>query len=158
MFMKNPKLEQINELISLFYEIGRMTAALEKTPKTYGTDEMLYSNESHTLEMIGNYEGITQKDLSDQMYRTKGATSIVIDKLVKRGLVEKRCGVIDGRSNSLFLTEKGKFVNECHVKYDNQMIGKWFESLELTEDEMKVTCHVLRICLDYYEKNIYKSK
>ena len=94
--------DEFNKLIQNFYEIERMICSLEKEPKTYNTDQLLYFNEVHTLGKIAQNEGISQKELSHAMYRTKGATSVIINKLLQKGLIEKSSGKGDMRKQSHF--------------------------------------------------------
>lgn len=68
--MNYPK--EFDELVDSFYEIERILNALEKKPRTYGAENLLYSGEAHTLKIIAENEGLTQKALSELMYRTKG--------------------------------------------------------------------------------------
>ena len=73
-------------LLDQFYNMERIIAAIEKQPKTY-EGVSLHANETHTLKLIAQFEGISQADLSERMYRTKGATSVAVDKLVKKGQI-----------------------------------------------------------------------
>ncbi len=70
---------------------------MEEEPKYYGTEELLYTNEVHTLKIIAQNEGITQKQLTDKMFRTKGATSVMIKKLEKKGLIIRQEDKMDAR-------------------------------------------------------------
>ena len=76
--------EKFYKLIDQFYTIEKIVNDLEKSPRNYGTTQKFYSNETHTLKMIAEHEGINQKELSEKMYRTKGATSVMIEKLLKK--------------------------------------------------------------------------
>lgn len=148
--MNYPK--EFDELVDHFYEIERLLNALEKKPHTYGAEHLLYSGEAHTLKIIAENEGLTQKALSELMYRTKGATSIMVEKLVKKGLIIKLSGRGDQRKNSLYLTEEGKKVNQNHLKYDEKWIATWFHSMDLTPEQLATTNEVIKKCTSYYKK------
>ena len=77
--------DKFSKLIDQFYTIEKVVNDLEKAPRSYGTNQKFYSNETHTLKKIAEHEGISQKELSVKMYRTKGATSVMIEKLLKKG-------------------------------------------------------------------------
>lgn len=149
--MNYPK--AFDELVDSFYEIERILNALEKKPHTYGAEHLLYFGEAHTLKFIAENEGLTQKALSEQMYRTKGATSVMVDKLVKKGLVIKSSDRGDQRKNTLCLTEEGKKVNENHLKYDEEWIASWFHSMEISSEQLEITNEVIKKCIEYYKKN-----
>lgn len=148
--MNYPK--EYNELMDSFYEIERILDALEKKPHTYGAEHLIYSGEAHTLKIIAENEGITQKGLSERMYRTKGATSIMVDKLVKKGLITKSSGRGDQRKNTLYLTDIGKTVNENHLKYDENWISSWFSNMNIPQEDLKITNQVIKKCIEYYRK------
>ena len=74
--MNYPK--EFDELINNFYEIERILTAIEKKPRTYGTDQLLHSGEAHTLKAIAENEGITQKDKTQFIKPKKPQTNIII--------------------------------------------------------------------------------
>lgn len=150
--MNHPK--EFDELVDSFYEIERLLDALEKKPHTYGSDYLLYSGEAHTLEIICENEGLTQKALSERMYRTKGATSVMVDKLVQKGLITKSTGRGDQRKNALYPTEEGRRVNENHLNYDSQWISSWFHSMDISQQELSITNEVIKKCIHSYKRNL----
>ena len=150
--------KEFDELVENFYEIEEIINALEREPKTYNTDELLFFTEAHTLKKIAENEGISQNELARMMYRTKGTTSVIINKLVSKGLVTKKAGKGDMRRNELFLTEKGKSVNDYHKEYDAVKLSEWCNGFSLTKEEIRTANHVLRTCLEAYPKTIYRGK
>ena len=146
---------EIARLIENCYEVSRMMNAIEKNPKTYHTDYVLYSNEVHTLKAIAEQEGISQKELTARMLRTKGATSSVIDKLVKKGLVRKEVKEEDQRVTRLFVTEEGWKVHEAHMKYDMEKVQQWMGNIGIADEKLAVASEVLERFTDFYRKNIF---
>jgi len=53
-------------------------------------------------------EGLTQQELAERLYVTKGNVSGLVDRLVEAGLVERRPIPDDKRSYALHLTERGR--------------------------------------------------
>ena len=53
--MNYPK--EFDELVDSFYDIERILNALEKNPRTYGAENLLYSGEAHTLKISAENEG-----------------------------------------------------------------------------------------------------
>lgn len=150
--------DKFSKLIDQFYTIEKVVNDLEKAPRSYGTNQKFYSNETHTLKKIAEHEGISQKELSVKMYRTKGATSVMIEKLLKKGLIEKRISDTDNRAHCLFLTEEGKKINQRHVQHDAEVLKKWLEDAHFTETELDTATDVLIRCINYYMENIYGGK
>ena len=145
-------------LMENLYAVERLVAAMEKEPKHYGTEELLYANEVHTLKMVAQQEGITQKELTDKMFRTKGATSVMIKKLEKKGLLIRGEDEKDARVFRLYLTEKGKRVHQIHLEYDEKIIGRWMEELDFSQEEITGTNHVLEKYIRYVEEWMGKKQ
>ena len=57
------------------------------------------------LAHVGADEGITQQELADSLLVTKGNVAQLLDRMEKRGLIERRP---QGRINRLFLTKEGR--------------------------------------------------
>ena len=72
-----------------------------KTPKTYGTEDLLYVAEVHMIEIIGSYGQITTTQLAQVLSITKGAVSQTTAKLFGKGLIEKHNS--KERTNELFI-------------------------------------------------------
>jgi DNA-binding MarR family transcriptional regulator len=60
------------------------------------------------LSTLGEREGITQTELAQRLYVTKGNVSGLVDRMVGMGLIERRETVGDRRSYALFLTAEGR--------------------------------------------------
>ncbi|MFE1600870.1 MarR family winged helix-turn-helix transcriptional regulator [Methylobacterium sp. ID0610] len=60
------------------------------------------------LSTLSEREGLTQQDLAERLYVTKGNVSGLIDRLVEAGLVERRPIPGDRRSHALHLTPAGR--------------------------------------------------
>jgi DNA-binding MarR family transcriptional regulator len=60
------------------------------------------------LTTLSEQEGISQQDLAERLYVTKGNISGLIDRLAAAGLVERRALPGDRRSHALHLTEAGR--------------------------------------------------
>ena len=59
------------------------------------------------LSTLSEREGLTQQELAERLYVTKGNVSGLIDRLVEAGLVERRPIPGDRRSHALHLTPSG---------------------------------------------------
>ena len=95
-----------------------------------------------------------QKQLTDKMFRTKGATSVMIKKLEKKGLIIRQEDKMDARILRLYLTDKGKTVNEVHLKYDEDKMSELMREVSLSDEEVNSTNHVLELFIDFAGKRI----
>lgn len=60
------------------------------------------------LSTLTEREGLSQQELAERLYVTKGNVSGLLDRMVEAGLVERRAIPGDRRSNALHLTERGR--------------------------------------------------
>lgn len=60
------------------------------------------------LSTLTEREGMSQQELAERLYVTKGNVSGLLDRMVEAGLVERRSIPGDRRSNALYLTAKGR--------------------------------------------------
>lgn len=128
-------LELMNKTIEKLYAIDRIITAMQKRPHNYA-GECLHSNEAHTLKMIAENEGISQAELSDRMLRTKGATSVMVDKLVSYGLVHRERENGNQRRYLLTLTEHGWTVHRAHMNYDESHARYAAQKLGMSAEEL----------------------
>ena len=145
--------EAMSNTIEKLYAVDRIIAAFQKKPHDYGGIS-LHASEAHTLKLIGLQEGISQTELSRQMFRTNGATSLVVDKLVSRGLVLRTREAGNQRRYFLTLTELGRKVHEAHLAYDDEQALHAAEAIELSEEELQELSEHLDRFIAYYS-NIY---
>lgn len=59
------------------------------------------------LARVGAAEGIVQQRLADSLLVTKGNVAQLLDRMEKRGLIERRP---EGRIKRLYLTEEGRYL------------------------------------------------
>jgi len=64
------------------------------------------------LSTLTEREGMTQQELAERLYVTKGNVSGLIDRMVDAGLVERRPIPGDRRSHALHLTARGRELAE----------------------------------------------
>ncbi len=102
----------------------------ENTNRKYGTEDVLYPAECHTIELIGNNPEINITDISRKMKKTKSAVSQLIDRLVKKGYLEKKTHPMSARNTLLLLTESGKIIHKHHKQFDLESYDEIFECIE----------------------------
>lgn len=131
----------IDPIKTLIYELEKaMTkyAATEKKPHDYGTGQLLYRSEIHTIDGIGKHPNTTVTQLANYLVITKGAVSQMIEKLIKKELVIKTILSASNTKVALNLTPKGNIVFTAHTIY-HQGFYQQIESLlsELSADNLQ---------------------
>jgi DNA-binding MarR family transcriptional regulator len=91
------------------------------------------------LAQIGAAEGITQQELAESLFVTKGNISQLLDRMERLELV-RRCQ--EGRANTLFLTEHGRRLFDQLVPAQEALIAGLFGSL--SHDEQTQLLALLR--------------
>lgn len=118
---KIPNQEHLTKLVQQFMRIINKYNAGEKKPHDYGTGNLLYRSEVHTIEAIGDNPDINVTELALNLGVTKGAVSQTIDKLMKKGLVNKVMASPGVNEVALSLTEQGKLVYRKHQEFHTEM-------------------------------------
>src|SRR6185295_5942327 len=78
------------------------------------------------LAQIGAAEGITQQELAESLFVTKGNISQLLDRMERLELV-RRCQ--EGRANTLFLTNQGRRLFAELVPAQEALIARLFAPL-----------------------------
>ncbi|MBU3213822.1 MarR family winged helix-turn-helix transcriptional regulator [Clostridium estertheticum] len=127
----------------------------EKISKDYNTGVLLTQVEIHTIEGIGNNEGINITGLSAIRQKTKGAVSQMVYKLVDKGLVEKSISKISDSEVSLTLTELGKKAYKGHKKFHDMANDKVFKKLrEMDENSYNDLVEILKDFESFLDEQI----
>lgn len=100
---------ELQELIDSFLKILDLYSVINRKPVDYGTGDLLYFTEIHTLTVIGRNGEINVTQLAEKMGVTKGAISQTVKKLVGKNLIF-RSNTENKREVTLKLSEKGKIA------------------------------------------------
>jgi MarR family transcriptional regulator, organic hydroperoxide resistance regulator len=82
----------------------RLSLAMTSRLKTIGLSVPQFD----LLSTLSEREGITQSELAERLYVTKGNVSGLVDRLVEAGMVERRAIANDRRSYAMHLTATGR--------------------------------------------------
>jgi DNA-binding MarR family transcriptional regulator len=82
------------------------------------------------LAQVGAAEGIMQQELADSLLVTKGNVCQLLDRLEGRGLILRRR---EGRTNRLFLTDKGRRLCNEVVPAHETLVAERFSALSPKE-------------------------
>ena len=112
---------QFNDFDTLFHRIVNKINRMEKKPRHFGTDTLLYPSEIHTIDAIGSHPGINMTRLATLQGITKGAISQVVRKLVERKMVIRMKDETSDRDVLLMLSPQGKTAFEHHKDFHSQV-------------------------------------
>jgi DNA-binding MarR family transcriptional regulator len=98
----------------------RVFAEMANTLKSTG----LSIPQFDVLSTLTEQEGLSQSDLAQRLYVTKGNVSGLIDRLVQAGYVERRSAPGDRRSNALYLTPDGQRVAQDGIRLQRSFVAE----------------------------------
>jgi DNA-binding MarR family transcriptional regulator len=100
----------------------------ERFFRTYGLNTAQFDVLAH----VGAASGITQQELADALLVTKGNISQLLARLEHDGLITRRP---HGRTNCLFLTERGQALFEQVVPQQEAQIAELLAALSMPEQQ-----------------------
>ena len=123
--------QELNDLLTdAFWSILRIEE--QAANRVAGGD--LSISEMHMLEAVSKEEnGRTISELAADQHITLSSVTIAVNKLVKKGYVEKVRHEQDGRQVFVKLTKMGRKVNAGHLYFHENMVRN--VSAEMTEEE-----------------------
>jgi MarR family transcriptional regulator, organic hydroperoxide resistance regulator len=101
------------------------------------------------LTTLSEAEGVSQQELAQRLYVTKGNISGLLDRLETAGFVERRASASDRRQHSIYLTDKGRAVAEkaiaVQMKWIASTLGRMSEAdLEALETQLVALRDIVR--------------
>lgn len=135
----------VNELlVKIFNEILQIE---EKTLKSgYFSD--LSVREMHTIEAIGSKSKRMMSEVAQDLGITVGTLTTSINRLIKKGYVERSRIEEDRRVVLVELTKKGKVANRLHERFHNEMVKEMMDGL--LDDEKEVLIRSLNKLNNYF--------
>ncbi|MCU4177918.1 MarR family winged helix-turn-helix transcriptional regulator [Bosea sp. BH3] len=82
------------------------------------------------LSTLTEQEGISQSELAQRLYVTKGNVSGLVDRLVQAGLVERRAIAGDRRSYAMHLTPEGRRLAEAGIAAQRDFVASTLGKLQ----------------------------
>ena len=111
---------ELQNLIDLFLKILHLYSVIGRKPKDYGTGDLLYFTELHTITVVSKNREINMTQLAEIMGVTKGAISQTIRKLVNKNLILKS-NINNRKKVNLKLSEKGMTVVKAQESFQKEI-------------------------------------
>ncbi len=136
----------MNDLQDSFNRIQDMVLAIvdlintgHKNGVDYGTGDPISPVEAHTIQAVGDNQGLNLTALANAMNVTKATMSERVKKLARQGLLRKSMALDNRKEILLTLTEQGSIVYKGHEEMHRKMFklfashygGQTEEQLEL---------------------------
>lgn len=112
-------------------------------------EQGLHPAQGVCLKTISQYEGLSQRELADMLRIERATASVMLQKMEKSGIIERRPDSADQRISRIYLSEKGKlanrltddgcreFITDCISGLDEQQLEELKSSLKNIEDSTR---------------------
>ena len=111
---------ELQLLLDQFLKILHLYSVISRRPIDYGTGDLLYFTEIHTITTLGKNREINMTRLAEKMGVTKGAISQTIRKLVSKNLVLKSNST-NRKEFNLRLSEKGQVAYKGQMSFQREL-------------------------------------
>ena len=129
----------INKINKLLVDIFNDVLIIEQNSLQQGPFGDLSITEMHTIEAIGMYEPKTMTEVASDLKITVGTLTIAINRLVKKGYVERKRTEEDRRVVLIGLTKQGKLAYRIHSKFHSDMVKNLITGLSEKEEELLIS-------------------
>ena len=130
---------QINDyLVDIFNKVNVIEEMSLKTSQF--NDVSL--KEMHTIDIIGNNTNVTPSDIARELLITLGTVTTSLNKLEKKGYIERTRSHLDRRVVYLTLTQKGRLIYRLHTKFHRKMVHQITDCM--AEDDLKALLNGLK--------------
>ncbi|WP_300672007.1 MarR family transcriptional regulator [Desulfoluna sp.] len=110
-----------NEISQLLIELYEKTSAWEHAVVK---ESGLSPAQMHAVEIVGHHEKLRMKELANKMGITTGTLTVMVDRLEKKGLVNREPHPTDRRSYIIVLTDLGREHFHEHDHMHNLLTTK----------------------------------
>lgn len=129
----NEKLIEINKmLVEVYDDVNR----IEEYSIRQGAFSDLSITEIHTIEAVGMYGSKTMSEIAMELEITMGTLTIAVDKLIRKGYMERSRSSSDRRIVNVSLTKRGKLAYRVHEKFHLDMVKEIMSDFTLEEEEI----------------------
>lgn len=132
----NEKLVMINKMLVEVYDDVNL---IEEYSIKQGTFSDLSITEIHTIEAVGLYGTKTMSEVSMELGITMGTLTTAVDKLIKKGYMERSRSDSDRRIVNVNLTNRGKLAYRIHEKFHLDMVKAIMLDFTPQEEEALLT-------------------
>ncbi len=132
----NEKLIEINRmLVEVYDDVNH----IEEYSIKKGVFSDLSITEIHTIEAVGLYQPRTMSEVATELGITLGTLTIAVDKLIRKGYLERSRSETDRRIVYVTLTKKGKLAYRIHEKFHLDMVKAIMLDFTPQEEEVLLT-------------------
>jgi DNA-binding MarR family transcriptional regulator len=117
-------------------------------------------SEMHALESIGPYEKRTMSETAADLGITTGSLTVAIDRLVRKGYVERQRDPHDRRIVRVSLSRKGKVACRMHQKFHKLLVERLVTPLDAAGREilLRTLRQINQIVNEQYDRYVLPER
>lgn len=143
------------KLSEIWIRILNRMQAQEKAPRDFGSGDLLFCSEIHTIMAIGKNPGINVTSLASMLGISKSAISQMITRLSKKNLVQRHRDERNEKETLIHLTPRGRIAFLGHEQHHARIYAHMHQKLgDLTGEQFST---ILRF-LNAIEETIDQSE
>ncbi|WP_459478534.1 MarR family winged helix-turn-helix transcriptional regulator [Clostridium saccharoperbutylacetonicum] len=142
---------QIDELNKLWH-VMLTEPKYNEIEKKYEDLQELSTTEISVIRIISEKEDVIIKDIVDTLRLPKSTLTSIIDRLEKRNFIVRAISDRDRRSYKLELTEKGRKVQDEHMKFEDEVYGTIILALDTFEEREEFLKLIRKISINISKK------
>jgi DNA-binding MarR family transcriptional regulator len=137
---------------STVYNIGKAHLAIRKKGNSLikSQDGNVTTEQFDVLHLICEQEGLTQREIAEELSKDKANITRTLDVMHKNELIKRSRDENDRRVYKIFLTEKGKKLEEKLIPAIREINKKITRGI--TKEELEEFTRILKIIQDNLEK------
>jgi DNA-binding MarR family transcriptional regulator len=139
--------KQIDELNKLWH-VMLTEPKYNEIEKKYENLQELSTTEISVVRIISEKEDVIIKDIVDTLRLPKSTLTSIIDRLEKRNFIVRAISNRDRRSYKLELTEKGRKVQDEHMKFEDEVYGTIILALDTFEEREELLKLIRKISIN----------
>lgn len=125
--------------IRLYTSLNRLVRQMHRFSHRVEHEQHHYREQSRLLQLIGQNEGIIQRDLTEEMDVRPSSMTEMLTKMEQLGYISRRPDEKNGRIIHIFLTEQGKLAAEESRALTEKLTEAMFDCLTENEAEQLLT-------------------
>jgi DNA-binding MarR family transcriptional regulator len=133
-------------IMDMIYKAHLYLQKLESTPRDYGTGDLLYSSDIHTIVAVSRSPGCNLTQLAALLSISKAAVSKFAAKLLRMGYLAKSRRMDNDREVIFNLTKKGQAAVRGHEAFEAKTFGPLFEI------ESNLSDRDYQVIMEYFRK------
>ncbi len=141
-------------LMELIYKTHKILQNIESTPRDYGTGDLLYSADIHTVTAVAKNPGCNLTQLAESLIVSKPAAFKFVKKMVSLDYLYKEKSSDNKKEINIMLTSKGKTAIEKHIAYESELFDKIYKiTNELPPEEFQIIEKYMLKLINSMEEN-----